>query len=251
MTVVPIRAVLFDFAGTLFSDRALRDIHLAQLRFVADACAVEIDDAALRAAYRRGIGIAARALMARPCYSHRELFASAFREMAVALGASIDDATANEAVDRQYQATTEHAALRLDVRSTLEGLRARGIHTQIVSNIDDEQLQPMVRRLGLDALLDAWTSSDEAGSCKPDAQIFAYALAKAGCDARAALFVGDTVAHDVVGPAAVGMATAWLLADVEPKDDAGHPADYEIAALREVLAIVDARTAERVAGGVA
>src|SRR6266850_1969190 len=112
------------------------------------------------------------------------------------------------------------SASRPDARSTLAGLRARGIHTQIVSNIDDEQLQPMVRRLGLDDLLDAWTSSDEAGSCKPDARIFAYALTKAGCDANAALFVGDSVVHDVIGPAAVGMATAWLLADVKQKDDA-------------------------------
>jgi FMN phosphatase YigB (HAD superfamily) len=54
------------------------------------------------------------------------------------------------------------------------------------------------------------------------------------------LFVGDTVGHDIVGPAAVGIATAWLIADVKPKDDA---ADYEIAALSEVLAIVDARAA--------
>ena len=36
---------------------------------------------------------------------------------------------------------------------------------------------------------------------------------------------------------------AWLLADAKPKDDAGHPADYEIAAVGEVLAIVDARAA--------
>ncbi|MCU1379274.1 MAG: hypothetical protein JWN29_2257, partial [Acidimicrobiales bacterium] len=26
------KAVFFDFAGTLFSDRALRDVHLRQLR---------------------------------------------------------------------------------------------------------------------------------------------------------------------------------------------------------------------------
>jgi HAD superfamily hydrolase (TIGR01509 family) len=237
----PIRAVLYDFAGTLWSDRALRDVHLAQLRFVASAAKVEADDAALRAAYRQGMGLAARERFGQPCYSHRALFASAFRELAAALGSSIDAATANEAVDRQYRATLEHAALRSDARATLEELRRRGIHTQIVSNIDDEQLRPMVERFGLASLLDACTSSEEAGSCKPDARIYAYALAKAGCVAEHALFIGDTIAHDVVGAAAVGMATAWLTADARPETVAGHPADHAIEALGDVLAIVDGR----------
>ena len=40
----------------------------------------------------------------------------------------------------------------------------------------------MLDRLGLRTALDAWTSSDEAGSCKPDAAIFRLALTKAGVD---------------------------------------------------------------------
>ena len=60
-------AVLFDFAGTLFSDRALRDVHLEQLRFVATAAGAphDLDAAALRAAYRHGMGVSGRALMGR------------------------------------------------------------------------------------------------------------------------------------------------------------------------------------------
>jgi putative hydrolase of the HAD superfamily len=242
VTEGPIRAVFFDFAGTLFSDRALRDVHLEQLRFVGAACATQADDAGLRAAYRRGIGLASRAIGARPSYSHRELFGTAFREMAVALGGTIDDATADAAVDRQYRATIEHATLRPDALATLDGLRSRGVHTQVVSNIDDEQLQPMIRRFGLDDVLDAWTSSDEAGSCKPHAGIFEHALSKAGCDAASTLFVGDSVGHDVVGAAAVGMTTAWLLADAKPGADGGPRADHEIHSLAEVLPIVDARS---------
>jgi HAD superfamily hydrolase (TIGR01509 family) len=126
---------------------------------------------------------------------------------------------------------------------TLAALRDRGIHTQIVSNIDDEQLGPMVARFALAPLLDAWTSSEEAGSCKPDARIYAYALAKAGCDAAQVLFVGDTIAHDVVGAAAVGMATAWLTADARAEAIAGHPAEHAIAALGDVVAIVEGRAA--------
>jgi putative hydrolase of the HAD superfamily len=235
-----IRAVLFDFAGTLFSDRALRDVHLEQLRFVATASGApaDLDDAAVRSAYRRGMGVSGRRLAGRSVYSHRELFGEAFRAMAVELGGEIDDGTVTQAVDRQYRATVEHAVLRDDALHTLRELRSRGIHTQIVSNIDDEQLQPMVQKMGLDAVLDAWTSSDEAGSCKPDPGIYRYALAKASCAPDAALFVGDSIGHDIAGPAKLGISTAWLTADAKRGNDEHRP-DHEIAELSAVLTIVD------------
>lgn len=235
-----LHAALFDFAGTLFSDRALREVHLEQLRFVATASGApdDLDAVALRAAYRHGMGVSGRALMGRSSYSHRALFGGAFRAMAESLGGSIDDATVREAVDRQYRATIDHAVLRDDAIATLIALRDRGVHTQIVSNIDDEQLQPMVRGMGLDAVLDAWTSSDEAGSCKPDPAIYRYALQKAGCEPSAELFVGDSIGHDIAGPSKLGMRTAWLTADAKRgRDD--HSPDHEITTLFEVVGIVD------------
>jgi len=207
------RAVFFDFAGTLFDDRELRDVHLQQLRFVAAAAgagAEAIDDTALRAAYRTGMGVAYRTVAMQPAYLHRTLFAAAFTAMAEALGGRIDDATAQHAVDRQYRATIEAAVLRPDCLDTLGALRAAGIHVQIVSNIDDEQLRPMIERLGLSAAIDAATSSESARSCKPDPVIYQLALSKAGVEPARSLFVGDSVGHDVTGPAALGMRTAWL-----------------------------------------
>jgi 2-haloalkanoic acid dehalogenase type II len=238
VTGSPIEAVCFDFAGTLFSDHALRDVHLRQLRFVADAAGVaSASDDELRAAYVRGMGQVSRTHMAQPSYLHRALFAGAFRAMAAELGGEIDESTAQEAVDRQYRATIEHAELRPDCVATLSALRAASVHVQIVSNIDDEQLDPMVDRLGLRAVTDAVTSSEQAGSCKPDPAIFHLALGKAGVDAEQALFVGDSLRHDVVGPADVGMLTAWLV--TRPGADPGdvHP-DHVIGELGDVLDIV-------------
>ena len=40
----PPRAVFFDFAGTLFSARSLRDVHLEHLRLVGDAVGVTASD---------------------------------------------------------------------------------------------------------------------------------------------------------------------------------------------------------------
>ena len=167
----PIAAVLFDFAGTLFDDRDLREVHLRQLRFVAAAAGIEASDDDLRAAYRQGMGIAYRSAATGPSYAHRALFGRAFVAMAAALGGVIDQATAQDAVDRQYRATIDEATLRPDCLATLDALRRASVHVQIVSNIDDEQLEPMLDRLGLRDVIDGATSSEQAGSCKPDAMI--------------------------------------------------------------------------------
>lgn len=233
------RAVFFDLADTLFSSRDLRDAHLAQLRAVADAVGVQPTDRELRAAYRQGMGVGYRAVATRPAYLHRELFARSYAATADALGGALDDAACDALVDRQYAATIDAARLRPDCLDTLDTLRARGVRTQIVSNIDDEQLDGLVARLGLESLIDAWTSSESARSCKPDTRIYQVALAAAGCDAEEVLFVGDTVEHDIVGPRAQGMRTALLVADDRPAMSDHGGADFVIERLGHVVELVD------------
>ncbi len=232
------RAVFFDFAGTLFSDRALRDVHLAQLRFVADSAGAHASDDELRASYRQGMGVAYRSIATRPYYLHRDLFGAAFVAMARSLGGELDDDQVDRAVERQYAATIEGAELRADCLDTMRELRRRNLHVQIVSNIDDEQLEGLVKRLALVSAVDAWTSSEAARSCKPDPGIYQFALRKAGCDPADVLFVGDSPAHDVAGPAAVGMSTALLVADAKP----GAPdatSDFVIERLGQIVDIVE------------
>jgi 2-haloalkanoic acid dehalogenase type II len=232
------RAVFFDFAGTLFSARSLRDVHLQQLRFVGDAVGVAASDDELRAAYRQGMSVAYRSIATRPYYLHRELFGRAFAEMARALGGALDPAPIDDLVDRQYRATLDTAELRDDCLATLRSLRAHGLRIQIVSNIDDDQLDALVPRLGLAPEVDAWTSSEQARSCKPDARIYEVALESAGCGPAEVLFVGDSPEHDVVGPRAQGMATALLVADARPGAPDGSP-DFVIERLGQVVEIVE------------
>lgn len=232
-----IDAVFLDFAGTLFSDRALRDAHLRQLRFVADEAGRSATDQELRQAYRKGMGLAFHSVATGPFYSHRALFGAAFVGMAQALGGSIDAETANVAVDRQYQATLDNAVLRPDCAATLTALRESGIHLQVVSNIDTEQLDGLVDRLGLDALVDEATSSESARSCKPDPGIYRFALAKAGREPTTVLFVGDSLSHDIEGPAALGMRTAWLSIDAKAGAGDARP-DHIIDALADIPGLV-------------
>jgi FMN phosphatase YigB (HAD superfamily) len=52
------------------------------------------------------------------------------------------------------------------------------------------------------------------------------------------LFVGDTPAHDIVGPQAMGMATALLVADDRPRAPDCTP-DFVVERLGQVVDIVE------------
>jgi len=234
------RAVLFDFAGTLWSDRALREIHLRTLEQVAARAGVGGDARTLRRAYRDGLISAATAYLDQPYYLHRDIFRDGFRAYLGLLGGDADDALCGWAVDVQYEATLAAFRLRDDCLTTLAALRARGLHVGLVSNIDDDQLVPMLHASRLGEALDAWTSSEGAGSCKPDARIFQVALEKAGCSAAEALFVGDTPSADVVGARGVGMRSA-LIVDPDrelPALAGSERPDHVIRALGDLLALV-------------
>jgi len=132
----------------------------------------------------------------------------------------------------------EHATLRPDARDTLGALRQASVHVQIVSNIDDDQVHPLIDRLGLNHVVDAVTSSDEALSCKPDPGIYQVALDKADCCPTDVLFVGDSLRHDVEGPAAMGMRTAWMVEDGDHSGPGNIRPDFVVRRLAEVTYVV-------------
>jgi HAD superfamily hydrolase (TIGR01509 family) len=166
-----------------------------------------------------------------PAYRLAEAFKAMARD-------HIDESTAQEAVDRQYRATVEHAALRPEARDTLAALRQAFVHVQIGSNIDDDQVHPLIARLGLNNVVDAVTSSDEALSCKPDPGIYQVALDKADCCPTDVLFVGDSLRHDVEGPAAMGMRTAWMVDDGADSDPGNIRPDLVVRRVAEVTYLV-------------
>lgn len=239
------RAVFFDFGGTLFSyaafQRAMRRGEGKPI-FVqaAERLGVDVDRRAIAKAYGKASRDAFQKYNDRRFYLHRDLFSDTFRFFAAELGAEADEAFVSWFYDLQRDTLLESFELRQDCIPTLEVLRDAGLSLHIVSNIDDDYLHPMVERSGLDALLDHWTSSEEAESCKPDPRFFELALAKAGVEPSEVLFVGDSPAHDVAGARPFGMRTALILEEgADPPGQFGDvpAADHEIRALGELIPI--------------
>ncbi len=203
-----VAAVFFDFGGTLFS---YREVGGGTGRLIFDAVSrlgVAVEPGKVGSAYRDATRDAYLCLQQRPYYLHRELFEDTWRRFARALGAEPSADWVRWLIETQRGIVTEQFRLREDCTATLRELRDSGLRVCVVSNIDDDYLHPMLERAGLTELLHDWTSSEEARSCKPDAAIYRYACAKAGCAPENVLFVGDSPEQDVVGARALGMVTA-------------------------------------------
>jgi putative hydrolase of the HAD superfamily len=121
----------------------------------------------------------------------------------------------------------EHAAwapareLASTTHALLETLRGLGLKLGVVSNAIDPPglLHRDLEQFGVAARVDTAVFSSEFGLRKPHPAIFEQALADLGVAASDALFVGDSLAADIAGAAAVGMHTCqalWFRADDGP-----------------------------------
>jgi putative hydrolase of the HAD superfamily len=139
----------------------------------------------------------------------------------------------------------EHAAwapahqLADTTHALLETLRERGYKLALVSNAFDppDLLHRDLETLGVAERLDTALFSSELGARKPDPTIFREALERLGVAPERALFVGDTLATDIAGAAALGMKTCqalWFRAD---SDDEPEP-DFRAFTQMDVHTIV-------------
>jgi len=234
---VTLRAVLFDLGGTLFSYGDLREAFDEMLRDLAAEHAIDAPFPEIRQAYREAMAGAMSAYHGRPYYLHREMFVSAHRILLERFG--VTGADEESLYVRQRDLGLDAVEPREGVAETMVVLRARGLHLGIVSNIDDDQFDPLWARMGLGPLFHATTTSEEARSCKPDPGIYRHALAKAeGVRPDEVLFVGDSAAHDVLGARRLGMTTV-LIARGEPRLEREQQPDHVISEIPQLLEIVE------------
>lgn len=218
------RAVLFDFGGTLYDYTSLARAEAESLAALAGWAGVTTAPSDLLRAHREAMRQVFRTYVPRPFYLHRDLFRDAVAAGLESLGARPDAALLERYRALQWDLHRRDIALRDGVVETLTALRARGLHTGMVSNIDDDQLDHLLEATGIRSHFDAILSSERAGSCKPDPAIFAAALERAGCAPNEALFVGDTLAQDVAGANRAGLRSVLLW----HRPDRALPADAPI-----------------------
>ncbi|MBI3800377.1 MAG: HAD family hydrolase [Deltaproteobacteria bacterium] len=234
-----VRAVLFDFGGTLFDYTTLAEGERDSIVALARWAGATTETKMILRAYRAALKRVFYEYLPRPYYLHRDLF----RDVLLAMAEDLQVAITEEHLARyralQYERRERDFLLRAGVHDTLTALRARGCHLGIVSNADDDQLSHMVKLGQLESYFDSLLSSEQARSCKPDLAIFQEALQRADCAPEEALFVGDSLQQDIAGANRMGLQSVLIWSDAEREPPAGeHRPRHVIRHIPSLLELV-------------
>jgi putative hydrolase of the HAD superfamily len=155
-------------------------------------------------------------------------------------GIEADDAQIARFAEAEHEAWFPQHQLESTTHALLEALRGRGLKLGIVSNAFDppDLLRRDLERLGVAERIDVAVFASEAGVRKPNAAIFLRALHELGVAAENTLFVGDSLAVDIGGAAALGMRTCqslWFRADDDP---AAPEPDFQAFTQMDVLTAI-------------
>jgi len=212
-----IRAVLFDFHGTLAQvEDAVTWVHAA-----AAACGhpMETGPATVLADRLVTAGRAGGPLPRRvpphliEYWAERDLYAHAHRAAFTGLAATVTDG-----IDGLPEALYDRVVspqgwlVYADAAATLTALRANGVRTAVISNIGFD-IRPLLADMGLGDLFDACVLSFEIGRQKPDPAIFRAACAALDVEPDVALMVGDSPAD--AAATAIGCA-AYIVPSAGP-----------------------------------
>ena len=194
-----VRAVLFDFSGTLASCEAQdgwftgTGLDAAQRAVVMDRLTHPTASVLHHAWEYRDLDPAL----------HREAYLHVLRSSGLG----------DEHAEQLYRRITDPAewAVYPDTVFVLKSLRQNGIRTAVVSNIAWD-----IRAVLTAAEVDEFVLSFEVGAAKPDPRIFTSALDRLGVRAEEALMVGDSEEND---GAARELGCSFALVDPLPITD--------------------------------
>lgn len=130
----------------------------------------------------------------------------------------------------------EFAVAGAEQVAVVKKLRAAGIKTAIVTNVDPDRMQfqrHKIDALGLTPLFDTIVMSGEVGVHKPDRRVFDRATQLLGVSNEDCVFVGDNPNADIVGALNAGMEAVWI--DVWGDGDrfAGNPKVHRVQSVLE------------------
>jgi HAD superfamily hydrolase (TIGR01509 family) len=206
-----IKGIFFDLGGTLFSYSG--GLGGRGIRHVVGSLGIEAPPEEIGKAWWKASQSVGAEYGAQSYFLHKDLFLDTLTAFLKTFDLEPSAELSEQFHLRQRDEIVEKLPIRDECIDALSALKAQGLYLSIVSNIDDDYLNPLVEKHALDKVLNDWTSSEEARSCKPDADIFHYSLKKSGLRLDEVLFVGDSLHHDVAGADGVGMRSARI---VEP-----------------------------------
>lgn len=239
-----LRAVIFDFGGTLMYGRNAWEpfITKADEALTTYLCSqgLELNINTFPSEFRKRLV---------DYFKQREndLFESTYHQVlrGVLKDKGYDDVPSEiirHALDALFAVTQSNWALEEDTIPTLKKLEASGYRLGIISNAgDDQDVQQLVRGFKISQYFDFVLTSAACSYRKPHPRIFELALANWYLLPSEAVMVGDHLTADIQGAQKVGLYGVWISRRADPqmeKQQAVRP-DASLTSLSELPAILD------------
>jgi putative hydrolase of the HAD superfamily len=232
---VRLRGVLFDLDDTLADSSGTEEVVWERVADVIDQHVPGVDRAELRRRYLEVLE-----------GHYGELAAGridfvTFRRRRLADALSPWGEVSEELLERYVEAKSRIAD---EVRpfpqavATVRALRGAGVRVGVLTNGPSDFQRRKLEVSGLGRELDAIAISEELGAAKPEREAFERALGLLGTRAEETAMVGDSLANDVAGGLAAGLAAVvWMPGRREGELPAGAHLARELAQVPALLGI--------------
>ena len=239
------RAILFDFGGTLDYPRHWLDRFLAHYQAAGFQLGRgELDlafDAATRIAYRSTTQLREYRLGELiPYLVGLQLAFLRDHNRTSSTRSDIDldnPAVLRDLTDRVSASFIEESQAGLAHSRAVLATLADRFRLGVVSNFYGN-LDYILREAGFDGIVSTIADSGLLQIYKPDLRIYEAALSAMGIDAREALMVGDSLDKDCAPARRLGMRTAWLRHREAKPPEEGPAADFTITELDELKEVI-------------
>ena len=239
-----LRAVIFDFGGTLMYGRNAWEPFIAQadeaLTTYLGSQGIELNISTFPSEFRKRLD---------EYFKQREndLLESTYTQVlrAVLKDKGYDDVSSDilrNALDALFAVTQTNWVLEQDAIPTLKKLEESGYRLGIISNAgDDQDVQQLVRGFKIRQYFDFILTSAACSYRKPHPRIFELALANWYLLPSEAVMVGDNLTADIQGAQNAGLYGVWInrRADPEMEKQEGVSPDASMSSLSELPAILD------------
>ena len=199
-----LKAVFFDFGGTLMSNESDEKAHYHLMESVKNKYGLNESVEKLLKNYREFTHSYPTPVEYRKNFG-RENIMNAFMKI-----------LRNKSPDYEWfwvqylKMHKKHVRLYVGALEALSWVKNNGFHLGMISDIDSDYLYEQLEALNIKKVFGSITTSEEVGYRKPDKRIFIKALGKAKCSGNEAVYVGDKIDRDIVGGKNVGMKTIFF-----------------------------------------
>lgn len=238
-----IRAILFDFGGTLMygrqdwtpvvakADDALTDFLRSQ--------GIEVNLNTFPTEFRKRLD---------DYFKQREsdlletTYTFVLSELLREKGYQVPGRLIRNALDILFSVTQGNWTLEEEAIPTLQRLRIKGYNMGIVSNAgDDQDVQQLADGFGITDYFDFILTSAACGHRKPHPHIFELALSNWDCLPSETVMVGDNLDADIRGAQEAGIYGIWINRRADPKTEDRNRVqpDASLSSLSELPTALD------------